>query len=211
MRHAPADIIREYGPFTGIDAVHGVSFDGDRIWFASGDRLNALDPDSGAIVAALDVPADAGTAFDGKHLFQISEDVIRKIDPRTGKVLGTIPAPGGGGDSGLAWAEGTLWVGQYRDRKIHQVDPDTGRVLRVIQSDRFVTGVTWADGELWHATWQDETSDLRRIDPGTGEVLERLDMPAGTGVSGLESDGADRLFCGGGSSGKVRAVRRPKR
>ena len=41
-------------------------------------------------------------------------------------------------------------------------------------------------------------------------VLERLEMPHGIVVSGLESDGADRFYCGGGSSGKVRAVRRPK-
>src|SRR5919112_3998168 len=211
MKHAPAEVLREYGPFPGVDGVHGVSFDGQRVWFASGDRLNALDPESGEIVAALDVPADAGTAFDGKHLFQIAEAVIRKIDPKTGEVLSTIPAPGNGGDSGLAWAEGTLWVGQYRDRKIHQVDPESGAVLRTIESDRFVTGVTWVDGELWHGTWQNEASDLRRIDPETGEVLERLEMPAGTGVSGLESDRGDRFFCGGGSSGKVRVIRRPKK
>jgi glutamine cyclotransferase len=211
MKHAPAEILREYGPFPEVDGVHGVSFDGQRVWFASGDRLNALDPESGDIVGALDVAADAGTAFDGKHLFQIADAVIRKIDPRTGEVLGTIPAPGNGGDSGLAWAEGTLWVGQHRDRRIHQIDPETGSVLRTIESDRFVTGVTWVDGELWHGTWQDEASDVRRIDPGTGEVLECLEMPAGTGVSGLESDQGDRFFCGGGSSGKVRAIRRPRR
>ncbi len=211
MKRAPAEILREYGPFPGVDGVHGVSFDGQRVWFASGDRLNALDPESGDIVGALDVAADAGTAFDGKHLFQIADAVIRKIDPRTGEVLGTIPAPGNGGDSGLAWAEGTLWVGQHRGRRIHQIDPETGAVLRTIESDRFVTGVTWVDGELWHGTWQGEASDVRRIDPGTGEVLECLEMPAGTGVSGLESDQGDRFFCGGGSSGKVRAVRRPRR
>ena len=211
MKHAPAGILREYGPFPGVDGVHGVSFDGQRVWFASGDRLNALDPESGDIVGALDVAADAGTAFDGKYLFQIADAVIRKIDPRTGEVLGTIPAPGNGGDSGLAWAEGTLWVGQHRDRRIHQVDLETGSVLRTIESDRFVTGVTWVDGELWHGTWQDEASDVRRIDPETGEVLECLGTPAGTGVSGLESDQGDRFFCGGGSSGKVRAIRRPKR
>jgi len=209
MKHTAAEILREYGPFPEVEAVHGVSFDGQRVWFASGDRLNSLDPQSGEIVGALDVAADAGTAFDGKHLFQIAEAVIRKIDPRTGAVLNTIPAPGNGGDSGLAWAEGTLWVGQHRGRKIHQVDPETGAVLRTIESDRFVTGVTWVDGELWHGTWQDEASDVRRIDPETGEVLERLEMPAGTGVSGLESDGSDRFFCGGGNSGKVRAIRRP--
>jgi glutamine cyclotransferase len=209
MKNTSAEILREYGPFPEIDAVHGVSFDGQRVWFASGDRLNSLDPQSGEIVGAIDVAAHAGTAFDGKHLYQIAEAVIRKIDPKTGEVLNTIPAPGNGGDSGLAWAEGTLWVGQHRGRKIHQVDPETGAVLRTIESDRFVTGVTWVDGELWHGTWQDEASDVRRIDPETGEVLERLEMPAGTGVSGLESDGGDRFFCGGGNSGKVRAIRRP--
>jgi len=210
MKRTQAEIIREYGPFPDVDGVRGVSFDGQRVWFAAGDRLNALDPESGEIVGALDVAAHAGTAFDGKHLFQIAEAVIRKIDIKTGEVLSTIPAPGNGGDSGLAWAEGTLWVGQHRDRKIHQVDPETGAVLRTIESDRFVTGVTWVDGELWHGTWQGEASDVRRIDPATGQVLERLEMPAGTGVSGLESDRGDRFFCGGGSSGKVRAIRRPR-
>jgi streptogramin lyase len=210
MKHTQAEIIRDYGPFPEVDGVHGVSFDGQRVWFASGDRLNALDPESGEIVGALDVAAHAGTAFDGKHLFQIAEAVIRKIDPKTGEVLSTIPAPGNGGDSGLAWAEGTLWVGQHRGRKIHQVDPETGAVLRTIESNRFVTGVTWVDGELWHGTWEGDESDLRHVDPRTGKVLERLEMPQGVGVSGLESDGGDQFFCGGGNSGKLRTVRRPR-
>lgn len=211
MKRSAADIIREYGPFPGVDGVHGVTFDGQQVWFASGDRLNALDPDSGETLRTLDVAAHAGTAFDGRHLFQIVGDRIEKIDPQTGRVLATIPAPGGGGDSGLAWAEGTLWVGQYRERKIHQIDPQTGAVLRTIESNRFVTGVTWVDGELWHGTWEGDASELRRVDPQSGQVLERLDMPPGAGVSGLESDGGDRFFCGGGNSGKIRAVRRPAR
>jgi glutamine cyclotransferase len=211
MRRATAEILREYGPFPGVDHVDGVTFDGQHAWFASGDRLNAFDPQTGETVRSLDVAAHAGTAFDGKHLFQIAEDRIQKIDPATGRVLATIPAPGGGGDSGLAWAEGTLWVGQYRDRKIHQVDPETGAVLRTIQSNRFVTGVTWVDGDLWHGTQEGGRSDLRRVDPKTGKVLERLEMPPGMDVSGVESDGADRFFCGGAGSGTVRAVRRPRR
>jgi glutamine cyclotransferase len=211
MNTLKAEIVREYGPFEGADGVHGVTYDGQQIWFASGDKLNALDPESGKAVRAIDVAAHAGTAFDGRHLFQLAEDRIQKIDPQTGRVLATIPAPGGGGDSGLTWADGSLWVGQYLDRKIHQVDPDTGTVLRTIESNRFVTGVTWIDGELWHATWESDESDLRRIDPRTGEVLEKLEMPPGMGISGLESDGGERFFCGGGKSGKVRAVRRPGR
>lgn len=209
MKHSAAEILREYGPFPGIEAVHGVSYDGERVWFATGDQVNALDPESGTITGAIPVPAHAGTAFDGTHLYQIAEAVIRKIDRETGEVLATIPAPGNGGDSGLAWAEGSLWVGQHRDRKIHRIDPGTGEVLRTIVCDRFVTGVSWVDGELWHGTWEEDASDIRRIDPETGEVLQRLDMPAGMAVSGMESDGGDRFFCGGGGSGKLRAVRRP--
>ncbi len=211
MKRAAAEIIREYGPFPGVEQVGGVTYDGQQVWFASGDKLNALDPASGKTQGAIDVPAHAGTAFDGQHLFQIAESRIQKIDPKTGRVLASIPAPGSGGDSGLAWAEGALWVGQYRERKIHKIDPHTGEILRTIESNRFVTGVTWVEGELWHATWEGEESDLRHIDPQTGEVLEQLEMPEGVGVSGLEFDGADRFFCGGGKTGKIRAVRRPKR
>jgi glutamine cyclotransferase len=211
MRRAAAEIVREYGPFPGAARVNGVTYDGQHVWFASGDKLSALDPASGAVLQSIDVAAHAGTAFDGQHLYQIADDRIQKIDPKTGRVLSTIPAPAGGGDSGLAWAEGTLWVGHHKGRKIQQIDPDTGAVLRTLESNRFVTGVTWVDGELWHATWESDESDVRRIDPRTGEVLEQLDMPPGVGVSGLESDGADRFFCGGGGSNKVRVVRRPKR
>jgi glutamine cyclotransferase len=211
MNRSAAEIVREYGPFPGVGHVHGVTYDGRHVWFAAGDTLQALDPASGERVRSIDVRANAGTAFDGQHVFQIAGDRIQKIDPKTGRVLATIPAPGGGADSGLAWAEGTLWVGQYRERKIHQIDPQTGTILRTIESNRFVTGVTWAGGELWHGTWENDESELRRVDPRTGEVLEIVEMPPGVTVSGLESDGGDQFFCGGSRSGKVRTVRRPKR
>lgn len=205
-----AEVVREYGPFLGSERVHGVTHDGQRVWAATDEGIVAFDPASGDITRTLKRAGDAGTAFDGKHLYQIAEARIDKIDPATGAVLASIPAPGGGADSGLTWAEGSLWVGQYRDRKIHQIDPATGAIRRTIESNRFVTGVTWVDGELWHGTWEGDESDIRRIDPQSGKVLERLDMPAGIGVSGLESDGADLFYCGGGPSGKVRAVRRPR-
>jgi glutamine cyclotransferase len=210
MKQSQAEILREYGPFPGADSVAGVTYDGQHVWFASGDKINAVDPAIGEVVRSIDVAAHAGTAFDGRYLFQIAEDRIQKIDPKTGEVLSTIPAPGNGGDSGLAWAEGTLWVGHHRGRKIHQIDPETGAILRTIESSRFVTGVTWVDGELWHGTWEGDKSDVRRINPETGELLEQIDMPDGLIVSGLESDGGDQFFCGGGNSGKIRTVRRPR-
>ncbi len=200
MKRTQAQIIREYGPFPGVQAVHGVTSDGRQVWFATGEKLVAMDPDSGSTQASIDMVANAGTAFDGKHLYQISDGSIVKLEPQSGRVLARIPAPGGGGASGMAWAEGSLWVAEYRQRKIYQVDPE---------SNRYVTGVTWVDGQLWHGTWEDGASDLRQVDARTGEVLQSVEMPAGTGVSGLESDGAGCFFCGGGESGKLRAVRRP--
>lgn len=205
-----AEIVREYGPLPNARNVGGVTFDGTHIWAAVGDRLVGIDPATGAVVKSLNVPAHAGTAFDGRHLYQIAEKVIQKVDPGTGQVVGTIPVPGET-NSGLAWAEGSLWVGQYRDRTIVQVDPETGKVLRTIRSNRFVTGVTWVEGELWHGTWEADEADVRRIDPDTGEVLTTLAMPKGAGVSGLESNGSDLLFAGGGGSGTVRVIRRPRR
>jgi glutamine cyclotransferase len=203
-----AEIVREYGPFDGVENIHGVTHDGERVWAATGARLIAFDPEDGDLARTIERPGDAGTAFDGRHLWQIAEARIDKIDPADGKVVASIPAPGHGGDSGLAWAEGSLWVGQYRDRKIHRIDPETGAILRTIESNRFVTGVTWVDGELWHGTWEGDASEIRRVDAESGAVLERIQMPPGAGVSGLESDGANLFYCGGGSSGKVRAVRR---
>lgn len=210
MKHISADILGELGPFPGVTSVHGVTYDGERLWVAAGERLEAVDPRTGASLSSHVVAANAGTAFDGRHLFQIAGDRINRIDPETGAVLASIPAPEGGG-SGLAWAEGSLWVGQHRARKIHRIDPETGAILRTLTSDRFVTGITWAEGELWHGTWENEQSEIRRIDPETGEVREALDMPAGKIVAGLEWDGGERFFCGGGSSGRVRVVRRPRR
>lgn len=206
-----AEIVREYGPFPEAEQVAGVTFDGERVWFAAGTHLQSFDPATGEAERRLPVASDAGTAFDGRHFYQLTGEVIQKLDAKTGKVIATLPAPGKGHDSGLAWAEGKLWVGQYRDRRIHAIDPSTGAIVKTIESDRFVTGVTWVDGELWHATWENDQSELRHVDPTTGAVLERLAMPAGTTISGLESDGRDTFFCGGAKSGKVRAVRRPRK
>jgi streptogramin lyase len=208
MKQFKANIIREYGPFPDAARIHGVSHDGRQVWFATDGAMMAFDPRSGAATRTLRIPADAGTAFDGRHLYQIAGAHIQKIDPQTGQIVSTIAAPMGAGNSGLAWADGMLWVGRYEDRKIHQIDPDTGAVLHTLASNRYVTGVTWADGELWHGTWEDGASELRQIATDTGEVLAAIEMPGETGVSGLESDGNGTFYCGGGASGLVRAVRR---
>ena len=209
MSRTAVEIEREYGPFAEQGAVHGVTYDGEQVWFASGDKLQALDPQSGELTRALEVACDAGTAFDGRYFYQLDQGRIRKIDPRSGQVISTLPTPPLAGASGMAWAEGSLWVGQYGDRKILELDPETGEVKSEVVSDRFVTGVSFSEGELWHATQENDRSEIRRVDRKTSEVLEQLELPAGILVSGLEGDGEGRFFCGGGKSGKLRVVKRP--
>lgn len=206
-----ADIVREYGPFAATEKVGGVTYDGKHVWFATGDRMQSFEPESGQTGRALHVEADAGSTFDGEHFFQLAHGMIQKIDPHTGAVLSTIASPAGSNSAGLTWAEGKLWVADYRGRAILQIDPATGSVLSSIASTRFVTGVTFVEGELWHGTWENEESELRRVDPKSGEILDAVKMPDGVFVSGLEADGRDLFYCGSGSTAKVRSVRRPKR
>lgn len=211
------EVLREYdvagaeaGTETGAIAVHGVTFDGTDVWFADGEHLRSFDPVTGKEKRKLAVPCAAGTAFDGERFYQVDKGEILTIDPATGDILARVPAPSENA-AGLTWAEGSLWVGMYRERKIHRLDPKTGKIQHTIDSARFVTGVTFVDGDLWHGTWEGDESDIRHVDKETGEVLEALPMPKGTVVSGLEFDGKETLFAGGGKSGKVRALRRPKR
>lgn len=208
LQKKKAEILAEY-TFRGIEQVHGVTHDGQNAWIAVGDRLQAVAPD-GALGRAISVRAQAGSAFDGRHFYQIAAGKIQKVDPTTGAVVAIVPAPPDADYAGLTWAEGALWVGQYQGRRILKVDPETGRVLRTVRSDRLVTGVTFADGELWHGATEAEQAELRRVEPTSGEVLEALVMPDAF-VSGLEYDGNDRFYVGGGKSGRLRVVRRPRR
>ena len=212
----PAEVLREYGPYPDAQQVHGVTFDGKHVWIAVGERMLAVAPESGEITRTLDVPARAGSAFDGQYLYQIASGEIQKIEPASGRVVGTLPLPREN-VSGMAWADGYLWIGEYTAGKVHQVDPQSGAIVRSLQSDRFVTGVTWVDGELWHGAVQHAhdadhaLSELREIDPQSGAVRRRVAMPKGAYVSGIESNGSDVIYCGGGTSGKLRAVRRSQR
>lgn len=205
-----AEVLREYGPYPDAPEVHGVTFDGRHLWLAVGQRMLAVAPDSGEVARTLELPAQAGSAFDGRHLYQLASGVIQKIAPETGEIVASVPGPCAS-MSGMAWADGYLWVGEYSAGKVHQVDPQTGAIVRSLQSDRFVTGVSWVQGELWHGTMQDGASELREIDPQSGVVRRRIALPRGALVSGLESNGSDVFFCGGAASGKVRAVRRSER
>ena len=209
MKESKAEILQEYGPFGAIRATRGVTFDGQNVWFAADDKLLAFDPQKGEIAHSIDVTAHAGTAFDGRYLFQIANDKILKIDAKNGQVVTILPAPEDSSNSGLAWAEGSLWVGNYRGRKVYQVDPNTGVVLKCVESERHVTGVTWAGGELWYGTAEDDTCDIRRVHAATGAMIERIEMPSGTMVGGLESDGANTFYCATVPAGKILAIRKP--
>ena len=212
MIEREAEILSEH-TLDGVAGVSGVSHDGHLVWLVNRgtQRLEALDPDTGAVERRLaGLRVGSGLTFDGNHLWGCDGDKILEIEPESGEVLRTIDVPPGG--SGLAWAEGALWLGQYRDRKILKIDPETGEVLETLSSDRLVTGVTWVDGQLWHGAWEKDdephVTELRRVDESDGRVLEVISMGDELLTSGVEADGEGRLWCGDSASGRVRAVRR---
>ncbi|HET8938848.1 MAG TPA: glutamine cyclotransferase [Polyangiales bacterium] len=205
-----AEVLREYGPYPDAPQVNGVTFDGRLVWLAIGHSMIAIAPETGEVARSLAVPAQAGSAFDGRFLYQIEGDAIQKIDPATGGVVSKHKAPRQG-LSGMAWADGYLWIGEFKAGQVHQVDPETGEIVRTLQTNRHVTGVTWVQGELWHGTMADDQSELCEIDPTTAALRRRVALPRGSLVSGLESNGTDVFYCGGAGSGKLRAIRRSQR
>lgn len=198
-------VVREYEPLDG-GRVHGVTFDGKLVWFATDDAIVAFDPDTEKVVRRLEVPANAGTAYDGEHLYQIARDEILVIRPADGRIVRKLPAPGKGQDSGMAWSDGYLWIGQFRESKIHKVDAKTGEVVKTLSSDRFVTGVSCVDGALWHgASDGGKPSELRRVG-SDGAVEETLSVPV-EHIAGVEATGEGSFWCGG-EKGKLRLVRK---
>ncbi len=203
------NLIHEYGPFDGVGRIDGVAFDGTRVWVACGTDLRAIDAASGVEVRRFPIAASGGTTFDGRYLYQVSHDEIYKIDPETGQIVHSIPNPIPRASTGLTWAEGRLWLGHAHERKILQVEPETGVVLGVVRTDSYVTGVAWAGGDLWHGTARgDEAGALHRVDAATGDLAERVSVPGSFSPTGVSyKDG--RFFCGGGRDGRLRELRRP--
>jgi hypothetical protein len=205
-RTGDAEIVRDLVPIDG-GSVNGVTFDGDLVWFATGNELVAFDPETEKVVRRLSVPsADAGTAFDGEHLYQLANEEILVVRPSDGRIVRTLPAPGRGRNSGMAWADGYLWIGQFSEARIHKVDAKTGEVVKTLTSDRFVTGVSVVDGALWHgASGDGKPCELRRLAPD-GTVEESLAVPVSK-IAGVEGAGDGAFWCGG-EKGKLRLVRR---
>lgn len=208
-RHEDAEVAREYVPFADRGHVHGVTFDGKLVWFACNDEVVAFDPAAERVVKRFPVPAaNAGTAFDGKHLYQLAKNEIVVLDPSDGRIVRKFSAPADGDASGMAWADGYLFVGQFREARIHKVDPKTGEVVKTLTSDRFVTGVSCVDGELWHGVSYDgKPSELRHV-AADGTVVESLSVPV-EGIAGVEAAGDGGFWCGG-EKGTLRLVRRKR-
>ena len=201
-----AEIVREYVPLDD-GRIHGVTFDGKLVWFARDNELVAFDPETEEVVRRYPVPdANAGTAFDGEHLYQLAHGEVLVIQPADGRIVRKFPAPGKGEDSGMAWADGHLWIGQCYSSRIHKVDAKTGAIVKTLTSDRFVTGVSCVDGALWHGASDDgKPCELRRL-ASDGTVEEVLAIPVKS-IAGVEGTGDGSFWCAG-EQGKLRLVRR---
>ena len=70
MKKSTARVVREFGPFAGDPKIGGVTHDGKHVWAAMGDRLQAIDPETGEFVSA-DVAEQTEQVF--KNLIAVLE------------------------------------------------------------------------------------------------------------------------------------------
>ena len=198
-------------PSPAPTSVHGVTHDGQRVWAATGARLIAFDPESGEPTRTLDRACDAGTAFDGTYLYQIAERASTRSIPPPARCWRRSRRPATAYDSGLTWAEGSLWVGQYRDRKIHQIDPATGasHAHHRVQPLRHRRDLGRRRAVARHLGRRRERDPPHR--PGERRRARAAgDAAAASASAGSSPTGPISSIAAAATSGKVRAVRRPK-
>jgi hypothetical protein len=194
IQHSRADIIQRATPIAGR-RIHGVTYDGKLVWYAADTEIVGYNPETDRVTTRLTVPATAGTAYDGRYFYQIAGAEILVVD-RESRIVRRLPAPNGTDDSGMAYADGYLWVGQYKAAKIHQIDAQTGEIVKTLTSDRYVTGVSCVDGDVWHGVDEEGgPSELRALAPD-GSIREVIRFDSPVSIAGIESDGQGGFWCG---------------
>ena len=182
----------------------------EHVWFAAGDKLNALDPASGNTVRSIDVAAPCrhrvrrpAPVPDRRRPHPQDRSAHRprarapSLPPAAAATRGWPGPKARSGSASTASARSTRSI----PRPARSCAPSSPTASSPASRGSTASCGT-APGKATRANCA--------LIPATGEVLERLEMPAGVGVSGLESDGGDRFFCGGGPSGRLRTVRRPR-
>lgn len=108
--------------------------------------------------------------------------VITQVDPATNAVVRKVRTshPAGFG----TYADGSLWIASLLDSAVMELDADTGRLLRTIESKAGrpffrPIGVAVTGDDLWVLNHGDESvrSTLTRLDRRTGSVIGRTDLP----------------------------------
>jgi streptogramin lyase len=132
-----------------------------------------------------------GVAFDGKYLWTHGGfNQLFKLDPETGRSLSGWKGLSVSGTHrfivSLAWDGQYLWtMDQVGDRKVHAVDPSTGRTVRTLSLPQGTSygSLDYGEGGLWVVVGDAEKKEgsICKLDPRTGAVLRSVPCPAGCG------------------------------
>jgi streptogramin lyase len=154
-----------------------VVFEAGRVWLLTVQGVVAVDPASMEVVVqtALTPEPDDLTAGGGAVWVKTGEmgspPAVVRIDPSTGSVVATIALPGHA--PRMAFGAGALWVADFDHGDLLRIDPATNAIAATLDLvDEGTFGVAASDTEVWAGLLRDDT--LVRIDPATGQVVERF-------------------------------------
>jgi ABC-type branched-subunit amino acid transport system substrate-binding protein/DNA-binding beta-propeller fold protein YncE/predicted Ser/Thr protein kinase len=151
------------------------------VWARNPDHtVSRIDPETGRLVATIDVEADK-IAADDDGVWVVNGPAVTRIDPRTNRVGRTIRLAAED-TSGIAVGAGKVWVSAQRDGVVWQIEPGPRPVTRSIAVGVGVEFIAFGAGAVWAGNYIDGT--VSRIDPRTNEVTR---VPVGA-VQALAAD-----------------------
>ena len=108
-------------------------------------------------------------AWDGNYLWRSKHagaaDLV-KISPETGEILAEFENPGIAQDRGIAFDGQSLWVNDFTQKKVFEIDPNTGKILSsfaIPDMGSGSSGIAW-DGEyLYLVNWLKQ-NELHKVD-----------------------------------------------
>ena len=138
--------------------------------------LLEFDRKKGEVVRTIDLPVAAyddegtqGMVVVDDTLWIATDDrgkgVLLEVDLRRGKVVGT--ARVGTAPTGIAYGEGYLWIVDFEEDALYQVDPDKMKVVgEAIKTGPQPVAVAVAEGSVWVSHFGD--GSVARVDIFTG-------------------------------------------
>ena len=132
---------------------------------AADARLRRVDPETGDVLAAIDVPGAHDVLVVDGSVWVSGDDRVRSIDADTNRIVDDVSVPAAGP---LAATDDALWVGSRLDGTITEVDLTSADVVGSVDVGDTPVALAGTGQVLW--VLQSGPNTVVRVDGDTGRV-----------------------------------------